>query len=176
VPIQTVFETGLLELPEHTLRILEAGYAFTLGHTSQSNRLYFEILWPERGDAVLSENEASVVILLTYDRFRALLTGDSGAVAERAILERSQPERIRCYLLKVGHHGSKGSSSDAFLSACQPVTAVIQSGANRYGHPHADVLTRLELAGARVMRTDVHGAVSIITDGWRVKVSGRLGQ
>jgi competence protein ComEC len=74
-------------------------------------------------------------------------------------------------VLKVAHHGSRTSTSPLFLSTVRPSFAVISSGAgNRYGHPSPEVLERLREAGARVLRTDVHGGVIISTDGDRLEI------
>ena len=71
-------------------------------------------------------------------------------------------EELRCDVLKVAHHGSKSSSSDAFLDAADPKIAVISVGKNNiYGHPHARTLKRLKKRGIRVYRTDINGTVGI---------------
>jgi competence protein ComEC len=64
-------------------------------------------------------------------------------------------------ILKVGHHGSRFSSSEPFLAALEPALAVIQVGKNSYGHPTEDVLGRLSRIGATVLRTDEHGTVEV---------------
>ena len=69
---------------------------------------------------------------------------------------------LKCDVLKVAHHGSKTSSSEAFLDAASPSVAVIQAGRNNfYGHPHAQTLERLEERGIKVCRTDLDGAVGV---------------
>lgn len=84
----------------------------------------------------------------------------------------SQPEKEKKFmLLKAGHHGSKNSSSDAFLQAVHPDMTVISCGKkNRYGHPHADTLARLETVESKVYRTDESGAVQIEIKRGRMKV------
>lgn len=72
-------------------------------------------------------------------------------------------------VLKVGHHGSAASTSAAFLAQVAPQVAVISVGAeNRFGHPSPEVLERL--AGARVLRTDEHGRIEVISDGQKLSV------
>lgn len=74
---------------------------------------------------------------------------------------------LRADVLKIGHHGSAGASSPAFLAAVAPRIAVIQVGAeNTFGHPHPDVLARL--AGSDILRTDQRGRIEVISDGKQV--------
>jgi competence protein ComEC len=76
-------------------------------------------------------------------------------------------------LLKVGHHGSRGATGSDWLAELAPRAAVISVGANRYGHPHAATLRRLEEARVPVWRTDQDGTVRVWTDGVTVEVRGR---
>ena len=79
--------------------------------------------------------------------------------------------RLHADLLKVGHHGSRTSSSAAFIAAVSPLDAVISAGVrNRFGHPHAATLRTLAAAKVRVFRTDQDGAVTAWTDGARLEV------
>ena len=71
-------------------------------------------------------------------------------------------DTLKCDILKVAHHGSKSSSSEAFLDAASPSIAVIQVGKNNlYGHPHEQTLQRLSERGIKVLRTDLNGAIGI---------------
>jgi competence protein ComEC len=75
-------------------------------------------------------------------------------------------------VLKVGHHGSKNSTTQEFLDAVTPSIAIISAGEdNPYGHPSPELLERLEASGTRVLRTDRDGAVHIVTDGDRLEIS-----
>jgi competence protein ComEC len=76
-------------------------------------------------------------------------------------------------VLKVGHHGSNGSTGGAWLEELAPRVSVVSVGTNRYGHPTADVLERLRSHGSSVWRTDVLGPITISTDGHEVRVSAR---
>ena len=78
-------------------------------------------------------------------------------------------------MLKVGHHGSRGSSSAEWLSELAPRVAVISVGRNTYGHPAPEALARLAAHRAEVWRTDTDGTVTIRTDGQAMTVSGRRG-
>jgi competence protein ComEC len=135
--------------------------------------VYVEILFPERQDAagyerILledDENKNSLLMRLVYRGVSVLMTGDIGFEGEAAILESVGAEgRLRASLLKVGHHGSRYSTSDAFLAAVAPRAAVIQVGKNTYGHPHPDVLEKLSDAGISVYRNDADGAVMLRID------------
>ena len=104
-------------------------------------------------------NAQSVVLLVRYGEFEALLTGDAPVAVEEAILD-DLPSDLE--VLKVGHHGSNTSTSPLLLAQTSPEVAVISVGArNRYGHPHTDVLTRIIESGARILRTDLSGDIVI---------------
>jgi competence protein ComEC len=110
------------------------------------------------------ENEQSLVLRLDWRGFSLLLTGDLGRPGEERVLASHAP--VRALVLKVGHHGSRFSSTGEFLAATRPAVAVISVGArNPFRHPTPDALARLEAAGARIYRTDGDGAVILETDG-----------
>jgi competence protein ComEC len=110
-------------------------------------------------------NSASTIALVRYGSIRFLLVGDAEGPEESWLLDHSRSE-LHADVLKVGHHGSSTSSSDEFLSAVSPTTAIISVGAdNPYGHPSADVLAALARVGARVVRTDKLGTIIVRTDG-----------
>jgi beta-lactamase superfamily II metal-dependent hydrolase len=108
--------------------------------------------------------------MIQYGMVRFLLVGDAEKAEEDWLL-REYPEGLRADVLKVGHHGSSTSSSDAFLAAVKPRAAIISVGArNNYGHPSNDVLRALALAGAEVVRTDRSGTVIARTNGLRLEL------
>lgn len=108
-----------------------------------------------------SPNDWSVVLHVSYGEFDALLMGDADARIEARLAARGEAGPAE--LLKAGHHGSATSTSAEFLGAVRPRYAIVTVGSrNRYGHPHPQVIARLERAGAEVLRTDVHGTVSVI--------------
>jgi len=110
-------------------------------------------------------NSASTIALVLYQNVRMLLVGDAEAPEEQWLLEHARSE-LHADILKVGHHGSSTSSTDDFLAAVHPSTAIISVGAdNLYGHPSADVLAALGRVGARVVRTDQLGTIVVRTDG-----------
>jgi competence protein ComEC len=115
-------------------------------------------------------NLASTVASVHYGVVRFLLVGDAEWAEEQWLLEHYRSE-LAADVLKVGHHGSSTSSSDAFLAAVRPSIAVISVGAgNKYGHPSNDVLRALGEAGAEVLRTDQAGTIVVRTDGKHVEV------
>jgi competence protein ComEC len=116
-------------------------------------------------------NEDSLVLLVEYGEFQALFAGDAGLRAEAAMAGRIG----RVDLLKVGHHGSRGSTGDDWLAALAPPVAVISLGRNDYGHPAPATLERLGAHGVAVRRTDLEGTITVVTDGQRMTVRSRAG-
>jgi competence protein ComEC len=115
-------------------------------------------------------NDDSVVLEVVHGEVALLLTGDISAEVERAIVPLLTPARIR--VLKVAHHGSRTSSSAALLDAWRPQLAVISCGrGNRFGHPATEVLQRLDAIGATVFRTDLHGQITVESDGQSIFVT-----
>ena len=117
-------------------------------------------------------NNSSLVIKLTYGEISFLLTGDAEREAEEAMI-RKWGFGLRSTVLKAGHHGSTTSSSPEFLRYIRPRIAVIAVGeGNRFGHPSAETVERLEKMGAEIYRTDQKGTITITTDGKDLKVEG----
>jgi competence protein ComEC len=111
-------------------------------------------------------NLASTIALVTYGDVRFLLTGDAERAEEEWLLARYSSVELRSDVLKVGHHGSRTSSSPPFLAAVQPRVALVSVGAgNSYGHPSAEVMDALLTRGAMILRTDQLGTSIIATDG-----------
>jgi competence protein ComEC len=138
-------------------RALTAGQRLWLGHALVT------VLGPGPGPLEAS-NDQSLVLRLDWRGFSLLLAGDLGPRGEALLLERPGP--VGVLALKVAHHGSRFSSTAAFLERARPRLAVVSVGArNPFRHPSAEALARLEAAGARVYRTDRDGAVILETDG-----------
>lgn len=113
------------------------------------------------------DNNNAIVLRLDFGRFSVLLTGDAEREAEEALIAAGLP--LHADVLKVGHHGSNGSTSTAFVVAVQPRLAVISVGrGNPFGHPHPAVLERL--AGIEIWRTDQHGRIEVASDGVKMWV------
>jgi len=110
------------------------------------------------------DNNQSIVILLNYGQFKALLTGD----AEQEVSDRlSKLQKIQNIdYIKVNHHGSKNGMTENLLKVTNPAIAVISAGVkNRYGHPSAEILEMLNKYGVKILRTDEMGDVVVKTDG-----------
>ena len=129
--------------------------------------VYIEVLWPlekeTRHIRIDDANEHNMVYMIHYKGIKIMVTGDLLEEDElRMVNHYKGSDRLKCDVLKVAHHGSKSSSSEAFLDAAEPSIAVIQVGrGNFYGHPHAQTLARLEERGIKTYRTDTDGAVGI---------------
>jgi competence protein ComEC len=126
----------------------------------------FEFLHPSPADlAARRANNLSCVLRIATRGGTMLLTGDIERTAEAAILERTRGRSttaLRADVLLVPHHGSRSSSSSEFLAAVRPAAAVLPAGyRNRFGHPSEEVLERYRAAGARVLRTDRDGAITV---------------
>jgi len=122
--------------------------------------------------ATSAKNNDSLVLRLRYGRLNILLPGDAEKQVEREILSENSAEELHSDVLKIGHHGSKNSTTPEFLAAVQPLVGIISAGEdNPYGHPRPELLERLENAGVRVLTTDRDGAVHVLTDGARLEIT-----
>ncbi|MGP1574887.1 ComEC/Rec2 family competence protein [Selenomonas sp.] len=111
-------------------------------------------------------NINSIVGRLEYGDFTMLFTGDAEKETEKAVLSHHSAAEIKSLVLKAPHHGSKTSSTTAFLKAAAPEAVAISCGAgNEYGHPHKEVLERYKKFNIKVYRTDQGGTIAVISDG-----------
>jgi competence protein ComEC len=118
------------------------------------------------------KNNDSLVLRMHYGNETFLLPGDAEKQVERDILSENSAEAMRADVLKVGHHGSKNSTTLEFLAAVRPRFGIISAGEdNLFGHPSPELLERLENAGVRILRTDRDGAVHVLTDGERLEIT-----
>lgn len=144
------------------ITIPAVGDTFTLGEASVTVVAVNSV--PE------DTNNTSIVIRIVYGDTSFLFTGDAEQETEEKILESGQD--IESTVLKVGHHGSSTSTSQAFLDAVSPTYAVISCGKdNSYGHPHSETLAKLASAGVEVLRTDELGDIYCTSDGSEVTFS-----
>lgn len=141
------------------------------------NGVSFEIVSPSQGlidedtaaikaKKKVDVNNESVVGRLTFGNFAMLFTGDAEGPVEKDMVA-SYGKKLKCQVLKAGHHGSKTSSTAEFLKLVQPESVVMSLGVNnQYGHPHEALLNRLQKQGIKnIYRTDANGTITIVSDG-----------
>lgn len=166
-PTTKTYERFLQALRDKGMRLTAAKpktvYTFeTASETEGKKPPSFEILAPNGDYDDL--NNYSVVIRLTYGSTSYLFTGDAEKKSEKEILKLG--EELDSDLLKVGHHGSSTSSSDDFFDEVSPKYCVIQCGVgNKYGHPHAETIEKIEAAGAKWYSSDRDGNIIVYSDG-----------
>jgi competence protein ComEC len=136
------------------------GMVFDLGASTT-----LTILFPDKDPSMLDSNTSSIVARLTYGEREFLFTGDAPKDIE-GHLTFQDPAVLRSDVLKLGHHGSRTSSSEYFLRAVAPTYAIVSSGKdNRYGHPHKEVIDRLATLGISVSNTAHEGSITFTTNG-----------
>jgi competence protein ComEC len=119
-----------------------------------------DILFPDRNVSAWSTNDGSIVAKLSYGNTSIMLTGDATVKTEGIILKENSIVQLNSNILKVGHHGSRTSTSLEFVKAVSPTYAFISDGKdNKYGHPHRETLDTLSLFGIKFFRTDLLGAI-----------------
>jgi len=142
-----------------------------IAHSSQGIKIgnvFLNILYPFEsleGEEIKNSNDTSIVSRLRFGNNSFLFTGDITKVSENKIISK-EDGNLNSDVLKVGHHGSKTSTSAEFLENVLPDIAVISCGKdNSYGHPHEQVLKSLEELGINILRTDQNGDIKIISNG-----------
>jgi beta-lactamase superfamily II metal-dependent hydrolase len=151
--------------------ILKEGDTLSLG-----KNLSAQTLSPSSDDG-FDENNASLVLRVTFGNFEMLLTGDIESSTERELCSRYGPG-LKCDFLKVPHHGSKTSSSFGFLRMAKPSVIGISVGKNNsYGHPSPIVLDRYkELTKSKIFRTDQDGGFLFLSNGTECIVATQKGK
>lgn len=144
--------------------------AVTAVNSREKSRIAETMLWDKKTLNLVPEessNDRSITLFLQYKQISALLTGDLEKQGELALLENGLITRGS--ILKVGHHGSKSSTTSQLLSTFRPEISVISSGKNNsYGHPAPEVVTRLKEFGAHILRTDEVGTIHLVSDGEKI--------
>lgn len=163
---------GIMEL-EESFYIGKIKSELTAGDRIDMGKdIYIDVLWPLRIDDRRGQDDNSrcSVFMLNYDGIRVLITGDLDSEGEKQMLAHyGGTGKLRADVLKVGHHGSKSSTTDEFIDEVNPKCAVIQVGKNNYGHPSPLVIEKLVKKGIMVYRNDRDGAVGIsVNDGTMV--------
>jgi competence protein ComEC len=139
------------------------GQTFTLGSGT-----YLEVLFPEDNPEALESNTSSIVLKLTHGSSTFLFTGDSPKNIEEYLVL-AEGEHLKSDVLKVGHHGSRTSTSELFLDEVAPTYAVITVGTdNSYGHPHVEVTDMLFNKRVEVYETAKEGTVTFFSNGAQV--------
>ena len=139
------------------------------GDTIALGGLTFDVLSPTSTSGDMNNN--SVVLKLAFGKTTFLFMGDAQKEAEASILAASIP--VKADILKVGHHGSRTSSTPSFLAQVKPTVAVYSAGiGNSYGHPHPETIAALTAVGAQIYGTDVNGTIIVTADasGYKLEV------
>lgn len=158
--LQTIDE---LDIPVTEAKV---GFRFSLGAGT------VEILGPAAD--FRDNNNQSVICRVQFGKRKFLFMGDAEEAAERALL--ASGADLTADLLKVGHHGSSGSSTLALLKAVKPTYALIPCGAgNSYGHPQKELLDRLKSRQITFYRADMNGTVRVLCDGDKIQVTPEKG-
>lgn len=139
--------------------IAKRGMKINLG-----NDVFLRVLFPDHDVSEAKTNDGSLVARLEYGGNSVLFTGDMPSTIEKYLL--SLGGNLKSDILKVGHHGSRTSTSETFLGFVQPKFSVISSGFNNsYGHPHKETLDRLLQFGSQIFNTASLGIITFISDG-----------
>jgi len=166
--VEKVFEPGTLtdskvyqnlknEIKKNNIPVVLAkrGMKLNLG-----GGVFIDILFPDRNVSAWTTNDGSIVAKLSYGNTSVMLTGDATIKTEEIVLAENSVARLNSDILKVGHHGSRTSTSAEFVKAVSPTYAFISDGKdNKYGHPHQDTLDTLTQFGVKIFRTDLLGAI-----------------
>ncbi len=146
--------------------VLDFGNGVSFEIVSPSQSLIDEDTAAVKAKKKVDVNNESVVGRLTFGNFAMLFTGDAEGPVEKTMAA-SYGKKLKCQVLKAGHHGSKTSSTAEFLKLVQPESVVMSLGVNnQYGHPHEALLNRLQKQGVKnIYRTDANGTITIVSDG-----------
>lgn len=132
----------------------------------EKDNVYLDIIFPDRNDDGWETNTASIVAKLVYKNNSFLLTGDSPIEIERYLVGKYGEKYLDIDVLKLGHHGSRTSTSVDYLKATMPRLGIISAGTNnRYGHPHKEVLELLKSYKIPYLSTQNSGTIKLYSDG-----------
>ncbi len=138
----------------------------TIGETFTLNNATLEVLYTGTNTSDL--NNTSIVLKMKYGNNSFLFTGDATSTTEKYLIEKD----IQAEVLKVGHHGSKYSSTEEFLDKVNPTYAIISVGQNNsYDHPSQSTITKLENRNIEIYRTDELGTILVTSDGQEIQIS-----
>jgi competence protein ComEC len=132
----------------------------------QDLNIYVDILFPDRDISKFESNDGSIVCKLVYGSESFMLTGDATVYTEHLVMTNEDSNTLHASILKLGHHGSKGSSSELWLEKVRPEEAIVSAGShNRYGHPAPLILDRLAKLKIPYLATLGKGSILFETDG-----------
>ncbi len=131
--------------------------------------VWLEFLYPSRKNVqeyekelgANDENPRSLIVRVHIGQYRILMTGDINMETEHEVMQGKNGQEVLADILKIGHHGSKYSTSDEFLNKVNPTIAVFQTGKNNYGHPDGSVLEKCRKKGIMIRRNDKDGAIGV---------------
>jgi competence protein ComEC len=169
-PVERFFSNGRPgdETAAASLARLPPATRLRPGQAFERAGVRFEALGPPDGSEAWTENDASLVLRVTYGRSVFLLCGDIESEGEAALVAAARG-RLRADVVKIPHHGSATSSGRALVAAVAPRFAVATVGAgNRFGFPDVDVVARWRASGATLLRTD-EGTIRFLSDGSAVR-------
>jgi len=157
------------------IKIARAGQKIILQGLNLCN--FIDILYPFEdleGKMVKNTNNTSIVSRLIFGQNSFLFTGDIYQKVEKELVEKEAAQKefkLLSTVLKIAHHGSKTSSGEEFFERVAPEIAVISAGKdNSYGHPHQEVLEKLNKFGIKILRTDLNGDIKVVSDGLKFKI------
>lgn len=174
LPIENVWDDGMKGLARTALQHGTRVAVIREGQQVADGEMSFTCLAPAQDYIGEIGNASSMVLSLKYGEFDMLFTGDVEGAGEETLARSSLLKD--CDVLKVAHHGSKNSGIPQFLEAVLPDISLISAGRdNRYGHPHAETIERLEELGSQIYSTQTCGAVTIRTDGKKIWIETFIG-
>lgn len=158
-----IFESTITAIKDNKVKAVKAvGGEYIVNE----NDLKLQILAPNSAE-YKETNEYSIVTKLTYKNNSFIFTGDAEKVSEQEMINKGYD--LKADVLKVGHHGGRTSTTEEFLKLVSPTYAVIQCGKdNDYGHPHKEVLDRLNRAHVDIYRNDLLGTIVASSDGSKI--------
>lgn len=176
--IISTFEISTVIMPDHAKStaifertldaIEESGAECIFGEADQiytEGALQMRFLAPN-SEKYSDTNDYSIAMRVLYGDTAILLTGDAEKISEREMIQKYPSNEFKADLMKAGHHGSNTSNSEDLLRAADPEWIVVSCGAdNKYGHPHAEFLERVESLDITVYRTDLEGTIVFVSDG-----------
>lgn len=179
IPVKEVIDPGVVHtsktFEDYLTLIDQKDIKFTEGRAGMTRDIggaKMQILHPVSPSSS-HLNDSSIVAKITFGQVSFMLTGDAEQDSEAQILLQSQVQPTST-ILKLGHHGSRTSTTDAFLEAVDPEVAIIMAGeGNSYGHPHEETLQKLSDTGVDIYRTDLHGTIVITTDGQTYDINAK---